>query len=174
MRQTSPGFTDRPDDRLTLAGQHTANFRFDEPGTGQRSWAAPPGHGTYRGTDLQLLDPGDDDELMVLIEALHDESNAPGGDRDLTAAGEPGSQRLHVTMHQIVARQILAREPPQTWQAVQRLAGLGYDWHSIMHMIAALVSQDVDAALAEHRQPDPADYARRLDRLPGGWPAAGD
>jgi hypothetical protein len=124
--------------------------------------------------DLELLDPGDDNVLMVLIEALHDESNAPSSDRNLTAVGEPGSQRLHVTMHQIAARQILAGEPPQTWQAVQRLAALGYDWHTIMHMIAGLVAEDVHAALAEHRQPDPADYSRRLDRLPGGWPTPGD
>jgi hypothetical protein len=125
--------------------------------------------------DLELLDPGDDDELMVLIEALHDECHdAPGSDRDLTAGAEPGSPRLHVTMQQIVARQILAGEPPQTWQAVQRLAGLGHDWHTIMHVIAGLVSEDVHAALAEHRQPDPADYARRLDQLPAGWPAHGD
>ena len=76
-------------------------------------------------------------------------------------------------MHQIVARQILAGDPPQAWQTVQRLAGLGYDWHAIMHMIAGLVAADVHAALAEHRQPDPEGYARRLDQLPDGWPAPG-
>jgi hypothetical protein len=123
--------------------------------------------------DLELLDPGDDDELMVLIEALHHEGrDAPGPDP--TAGDEPGSPRLHVTMHQIVARQILAGEPPQTWQAVERLAGLGYDWHTIMHMIAGLVAEDVHAALAEDRQPDLADYSRRLDQLPAGWPAPGN
>ena len=39
-----------------------------------------------------------------------------------------------------------------------------------MHMIAALVTEDVYTALKEHRQPDPAAYARRLSELPGDWP----
>jgi hypothetical protein len=34
-----------------------------------------------------------------------------------------------------------------------------------------LVTEDVHAALKEHRQPDPADYARRLSELPGDWTA---
>jgi hypothetical protein len=53
---------------------------------------------------------------------------------------------------------------------VQRLAGLGYDWHNIMHMIASLVTEDVYGALTEHRQPDPSAYAQRLSELPGDWP----
>jgi hypothetical protein len=62
----------------------------------------------------------------------------------------------------------------RTWQAVERLAGLGYDWHTIMHMIAGLVAEDVHAALAEDRQPDLAGYSRRLAQLPAGWPAPGN
>jgi hypothetical protein len=125
--------------------------------------------------DLELLDPGDDDELGFLIEALHhDGPDTPGSDRDLAATGEPASARLHVTIHQVVARQILACDPPQTWQTVQRLAALGYDWHAIMHMIAGLVAEDIHAAMAESRQPDPEGYARRLDQLPAGWSAPGD
>ena len=42
-----------------------------------------------------------------------------------------------------------------------------------MHMIAGLVAEDVHAVMAEHRQPDPADYAGRLEQLPAGWPAPG-
>jgi hypothetical protein len=37
-------------------------------------------------------------------------------------------------------------------------------------MITSLVSEDVYRSLKEHRQPDPADYARRLNELPGDWP----
>ena len=47
---------------------------------------------------------------------------------------------------------------------------MGYDWHNIMHMIAALVSDDVYHAMKEHRQFDLSDYARRLNGLPGDWP----
>lgn len=73
-------------------------------------------------------------------------------------------------MHQSVARQLLDDDPPETWRTVQRLAGLGYDWHNIMHMIAALITENVWRAQAEKKPFDPADYARRLDALPGDWP----
>ena len=33
----------------------------------------PPAHGIYRGLDLELLDPGNEDERMLLIEAQHPE-----------------------------------------------------------------------------------------------------
>jgi hypothetical protein len=124
--------------------------------------------------NLELLDPDDDDELMFLMEARHEEyHDALDSGQDMIAGGEPVNPRLHVAMHHAVARQILADDPPQTWHSVQRLAGLGYDWHNIMHMIASLVAEDVHAALAEHRDPDPAGYARRLDQLPGDWPPPG-
>jgi Domain of unknown function (DUF1841) len=145
---------------------------FDEPAPGdRRSWAVPPAHGTYQELDLQLLDPGDEDERALLFEALHPEfADALEGDEDVIIDGEPVNPRLHVAMHQVVANQLLADDPPETWQAVQRLAGRGYDWHNIMHMIASLVTEDVYGVLAEHREPDPADYARRLNELPGDWP----
>lgn len=73
-------------------------------------------------------------------------------------------------MHQVVARQLLADDPPGTWQTVRRLAGLGYDWHNIMHMIAALVVEDIHHAMTENAPFDAGDYARRLDALPGDWP----
>jgi hypothetical protein len=73
-------------------------------------------------------------------------------------------------MHQIVANQLLADDPPVTWQTVQRLARVGYDWHDIMHMIARVISDDLYQALNESRRIDTADYARRLEQLPGDWP----
>ncbi|MDE2271723.1 MAG: DUF1841 family protein, partial [Xanthomonadaceae bacterium] len=92
-------------------------------------------------------------------------------DEEITnAEGEPMSPRLHVTLHTVVANQLLADEPPETWQTVQRLAGLGYDWHNVMHMIMRPVSDQVWRAMAEKQPFDPADYARRLAELPGDWP----
>jgi hypothetical protein len=107
----------------------------------------------------------------MLIEALHTEfADARHGEDGVIVGGETVHPGLHVAMHQVAANQLLAGGPPETWQTVQRLAGLGYDWHNIMHMIASLVTEDVYAALKEHRQPDPAAYARRLSELPGDWP----
>jgi hypothetical protein len=152
--------------------EETTDCWFDEPKPGdRRSWALPRAHGTYQGLDLELLDPGDEDDRALLIEAWHPEfADALRGEDDVLVGGETVNPRLHVAMHQVVANQLLAGDPPETWQTVQRLAGLGYDWHNIMHMIASLVTEDVYWALKEHRQPDPAAYARRLSELPGDWP----
>jgi Domain of unknown function (DUF1841) len=156
---------------VTRAGQAT-DCRFDEPLPGdRRAWAAPPGHGTYQGLNLELLNPANEDERTFLIEAQHPEFEDPlRNNEEMTAGGEPFSPRLHIALHQIVASQLLADDPPETWQSVQRLAALGYDWHNIMHMIAAVVSDDLYRAMNEHRPFDPSDYARRLNELPGDWP----
>lgn len=166
--------------RLTLApadddpmfGTETTDCWFGDPVPGdRRSWAVPPPHGTYNGLDVEMLDPDDEDELGFVMQAMHPEfEEAFHGDEDVLVDGEPVNPRLHVAMHQVVAKQLLADDPPQTWQTVQRLAGLGYDWHNIMHMIASLVTDDVYRAIHEHQRHDPADYARRLTELPGDWP----
>jgi rhodanese-related sulfurtransferase len=128
----------------------------------------PSGHGSYRGLELELLDPGDEDELMLLLQAQHAErADALDSGDEVIVDGEAFSPRLHLAMHQIVANQLLADDPPETWQAVQRLAGLGYDWHNVMHMIARLVSDDVYQAINDGQQFAPAEYVRRLEQLPG-------
>lgn len=155
-----------------LGAEQVADYWFDEPLPGdRRSWAVPSGHGTYQGLDLELLNPADEGERTFLIEAQHPEiEDALRSDEEMVVGGEPFSPRLHVALHQIVASQLLADDPRETWQTVQRLAGLGYDWHNVIHMIAAVVSDDVYQAMNEHRPFDPGDYARRLDELPGDWP----
>lgn len=156
-----------------VSEEEMTDSRFDAPGLAdRRSWAVPPGHGIYRGLDLELLDLGNEDECRFLIEAQHPEfADALRSDEDVIVDGEPVNPRLHVAMHQVVANQLLADDPPETWQAVQRLAGLGYDWHNIMHMISELVSDYIWLARTEGRTFDPKDYARRLAELPGDWPS---
>jgi len=131
----------------------------------------PSGHGIYHDLDLELLNPDDEDQCGLLLEAQHPElEGALREDEEMIVGGEPFNPRLHVSLHQVVANQLLADDPPETWQAVQRLAGLGYDWHNIMHMIAAIVSDDLYEMLTERRRFDRDDYARRLIELPGDWP----
>src|SRR5207248_11248234 len=49
----------------------TTDCWFGEPEPGdRRSWALPSAHGTYRGLGLELLDPGEEDDRAILIEAL--------------------------------------------------------------------------------------------------------
>lgn len=162
----SPGYQPVP-----APGQVTDCW-FDEPLPGdQGSWAVPCGHGIYRGLDLELLDPADEDERTFLIEAQHPGfARALRNDEEMIVNGEPFSPRLHVTLHQIVASQVLAGDPPETWRTVQRLAGLGYDWHNVMHMIAAVINDDLHQMLTEQRPFDLDGYAGRLRLLPGDWP----
>jgi hypothetical protein len=57
-----------------VGSDEAPTYWFDEPvADDRRSWAVPPGHGTYRGLELELLDPDDEDELMLLLEAGHAE-----------------------------------------------------------------------------------------------------
>jgi hypothetical protein len=151
----------------------TTDCWFDEPLPGdRRSWAVPPGHGTYQGLDLELLDPDDEGELTFLAEAQHLEfKEALERHEEITAAdGEPMNPRLHVILHVVVANQLLADDPPETWQTVQRLAGLGYDWHNVMHLIMGPVTEAVYRVMSEEQSFDRADYLRRLAELPGDWP----
>ena len=103
----------------------------------RRSWAVPAGHGTYRGLDLEQLDPDDEDERTFLLEAHHpDMAEALARHEEMTGPdGDAMNPTLHVSLHLVVANQLLADDPPETWQAVQRLAGLGYDWHNVMHLV---------------------------------------
>ena len=148
---------------------------FDDPLPGdRRSWAVPPGHGTYQDLDLELLDPDDEDERTFLLEAQHLEmEEALERHEEMTGPdGEPMNPTLHVAMHQVVANQLLADDPPETWQTVQRLAGLGYDWHNVMHLVMGPVTEALHETMAEKRPFDRSDYVRRLAELPGDWPPA--
>jgi hypothetical protein len=166
-----PGEAAAPGEAAWLADEETDCW-FDEPEPGdQRSWAIPRGHGTYQGLELELLNPDDEDELTFLLEAEHTEwEKALELHEGVLVNGEPVNPRLHVTLHVVVARQLLADDPPETWQTVQRLAGLGYDWHNVMHMIMEPIAEDIHRAMTKKQSFDREDYARRLNALPGDWP----
>lgn len=115
------------------------------------------------------MDPGGENDLTVLIEARHRElEDALRSGEQMIVSGEPFGPRLHISMHQLVAGQLLAGDPPETWQTARRLTGLGYDWLNILHMISAMVSDGLYQAVTGHRQFDPGDHAQRLNDLPGG------
>ena len=163
----------RPVTGVTAWAEETTDCWFDEPIPGdRRSWAVPPGHGTYHGLELERLDPDDEAERTFLLEAQHLEweEALEAHDEVITDSGETVNPTLHVALHGLIANQLLNDDPPETWQTVQRLAGLGYDWHNVMHMIMGPVSEAVYQTLAEKQPFDRADYVRRLAELPGDWP----
>lgn len=120
QRPGGPHLAAVPPDGETAGYKEATDCWFDEPEPGDRRlWAVPRAHGTYQGLDLELLDPGDEDERALLIEALHPEfADALHGEDDVLVGGQTVNPRLHVAMHQVVANQLLADDPPEAWQTV--------------------------------------------------------
>ena len=162
----------RPVTGVTAWAEETTDCWFDEPIPGdRRSWAVPPGHGTYHGLELERLDPDDEAERTFLLEAQHLEweEALEAHEEVITDSGETVNPTLHVALHGLIANQLLNDDPPETWQTVQRLAGLGYDWHNVMHMVMGPVSSFLQQAMTG--LPFDRDvYRQQLNELPGDWP----
>ena len=162
----------RPVTGVTAWAEETTDCWFDEPIPGdRRSWAVPPGHGTYHGLELERLDPDDEAERTFLLEAQHLEweEALEAHEEVITDSGETVNPTLHVALHGLIANQLLNDDPPETWQTVQRLAGLGYDWHNVMHMVIGPVSAFLQQAMTG-RPFDREEFVRQLNELPGDWP----
>jgi hypothetical protein len=79
--------------------------------------------GSYRGTDLGALDPAKPAHRRILLEADHD---SPIGQ----ASGEE-----HIDRHLALADRLWRGEPPELWEAAQRLLDLGEDRHAVLHTL---------------------------------------
>ena len=81
----------------------------------------------------------------MLIEAEHPEFQRALEDdvREIHAGGTVMSPRLHIAMHEIVANQLWADEPPEVWRTAKTLTSAGYDRHEVLHMLGAVVSAEV-------------------------------
>jgi len=162
----------RPGGVSAWRDEETTDCWFDEPIPGdRRSWAVPPGHGIYQGLDLELLDPDDENERAFLLKAQHPELDGAleRHEEIITASGDSMNPMMHIALHGLIANQILRDDPPETWQTVQRLAGFGYDWHDVMHMIMGPVSSFLHQAMTG--TPFERDvFRRQLNELPGDWP----
>ena len=120
---------------------------------------------------MERLDPDDEHERVFLLEAQHPEMEEAleAHVEMITESGETINPTLHVALHGLIANQLLNDDPPETWRTVQRLAGLGYDWHNVMHMVMGPVSLFLQQAMTG-RPFDRDVYRRQLNELPGDWP----
>lgn len=78
--------------------------------------------GTFRGTDLSSLDPADADQRRILLEADHDR---PGG----RVSGK------HIDRHAAIAERLWTGDPPELWDAAQRMLDLGMPRHDVVHTL---------------------------------------
>jgi hypothetical protein len=72
-------------------------------------------------------------------------------------------------MHEIVANQLWPDDPPEVWHTAQRLIKAGYERHEVLHLLASVVAEDVDAALRDKLPPDLEKTRAALAALPESW-----
>ena len=89
----------------------------------RRAFAFPLLSGWYGGVDLGTLDPSDPADRSILLAADHDEGPA-------LRAGQQ-----HIERHLTLADRLWRGDPPELWEAAQRLLDLGEDRHSVLHAL---------------------------------------
>ena len=107
----------------------------------------------------ERLDPADEDDRSLLLAAAHPELDS----------GEEMNPRLHLVMHEIVAKQLVDLDPPEVWETAQRLRRLGYRRHEILHMLGAAMSGEIWHALHDQREYDREAHLAALAALPDSW-----
>jgi hypothetical protein len=105
--------------------------------------------GTYRGTDLGALDPSKPADRRILLSADHD-----------TPAGRAGGEE-HIDRHLAVADRLWRGDPPELWEAAQRLLDLGEDRHAVLHALIDTIRKagTSEKAIAAALRDMPADEA---------------
>ena len=112
----------------------------------RRVFAFPLLRGSYHGTDLATLDPASPRDRRILLAADHDDPS-----------GRAGSD--HIDRHLALADRLWRGDPPELWDAAQRLLDLGR-------------GPARGAARADGRHPG-GGRRREEDRRRAGRPAAG-
>jgi tetratricopeptide (TPR) repeat protein len=137
----------------------------------RRQWLFPDRTGTFDEVDLALLDPAEEGDRRWLIEAEHPElAEALKAElEEVDINGEAMSPDAHVAMHEMVAAQLWADDPPETWATVERLIEGGFERHEILHMVAWTLTAELFRMQKEAVRFDPERYAWALADLPGSW-----
>jgi hypothetical protein len=79
--------------------------------------------GSYRGTDLGALDPVRPADRRILLQADHE-----------TPLGQAADDE-HIDRHLALADRLWRGDPPELWEAAQRLLDLGEDRHAVLHTL---------------------------------------
>ncbi|HEU5418008.1 MAG TPA: hypothetical protein VFV41_09980 [Streptosporangiaceae bacterium] len=109
----------------------------------RRAFAFPLLRGTYHGIDLAGLDPARPEDRRSLLAADHEDQFGP-----------PVTD-MHLDRHVALADRLWRDDPPELWDAAQRLLDLGEDRHSVLHALMSAIRAagddegDIAAALAD-------------------------
>jgi hypothetical protein len=116
----------------------------------RRAFAFPVLRGMFGGIDLTGLDPAAEGDRRTLLAADHNDAN-----------GRP-SGPLHIDRHLALADRLWRGDPPELWEAAQRLLDRGEDRHAVLHTLMYVIRDtagDQASLIAALRDlpPTPAD-----------------
>ena len=111
----------------------------------RRAFAFPVLDGWHVGTNLSSLDPADPQDRRALLAADH-------------ATPAPGGVGRHIERHLVLADRLWRGDPPELWEAAQRLLDAGQDRHLVLHALMAVL---------DHTSGDEAVLAAVLRELDG-------
>jgi hypothetical protein len=92
----------------------------------RRAFAFGVLEGWHHGTDLSSLDPADPGDRRRLLAADH-------------ATPAPGGAGRHIDRHLALADRLWRGDPPELWEAAQRLLDAGQDRHLVLHALMAVL-----------------------------------
>jgi len=92
----------------------------------RRAFAFGVLEGWHSGTDLSILDPADPRDRRALLAADH-------------ATPAPGGVGRHIERHLTLADRLWRGDPPELWEAAQRLLDAGQDRHLVLHELMAVI-----------------------------------
>jgi hypothetical protein len=93
----------------------------------RRAFAFPVLRGLFGGIDLTGLDPAAEADRRTLLAADHNDAN-----------GRP-SGPLHIDRHLALADRLWRGDPPELWEAAQRLLDRGEDRHAVLHTLMYVI-----------------------------------
>jgi len=111
----------------------------------RRAFAFPLLQGHYDGVDLSTLDPSQPEARRTLLAADHDDAH-----------GRPANEQ-HIGRHLALSDRLWRGDPPELWEAAQRLLDRGEHRHAVQHTLMYLIRDAGD---------DCAKLAAELANLP--------
>ncbi|MBB4907014.1 DUF1841 family protein [Actinophytocola algeriensis] len=131
----------------------------------RRVFAMPHRGTVIGGEEFDRLDPADPDERSLLIQGEHPEFQQYLADSTWQGEIDGMNPRFHLTMHEVIANQLWADEPPEVWRAAKRLREQGMARHDVLHELARVMAEHMRPTLTRGEPFDEDSYRGALADL---------
>jgi hypothetical protein len=125
----------------------------------RRQFAIPSVYTEIADEEVEL-DPADPEQRRLLVIGEHSDFQASLAEDDLDE-----ESFLQIAAHTTVVDQLWDDEPPELWQAAQRLLRRGLDRTQVLDELAGVLQQRLETGEGEGLEFDIDDYCRALDEL---------